>query len=220
MKVQKNTLDAMTSTPRNHHSLRQSETDPMVPRPLRRPVECWQPVVSATERGLDFMVKHGIKGIVGGGSAFLAEKSIVAFRDAKVRAGIEAELGEDMCVGIVFHLAPTREQAIEEARPYFEEHVKMFGPLNMTGPLNDEQLAAINSRGGWDRTDLLTIERMVDAGAWYCGPPDDFVAYLKGLEERYPGLEAVNVQSSMGTPQSVMIEQLEWFAKEAMPAFG
>ena len=32
----------------------------LVPRPLKRPVECWQPVVSASARGLDFMAKHGI----------------------------------------------------------------------------------------------------------------------------------------------------------------
>lgn len=191
----------------------------LVPRPKRQPVECWQPVVSATPRGLDFMVKHGIKGIVGGGSAFMAEKSILAFREAKLRAGIEAAPGEDMCVGIVFHLAPTREQAIEEARPFFEEHMKLFAPLNMTGPLTDEQLAALNTRGGWETTELLTLERMVEAGAWYCGPPEPFVDYLKDLEARYPGLEAVNVQSSMGTPQSVMLEQLEWFAKDVMPAF-
>jgi alkanesulfonate monooxygenase SsuD/methylene tetrahydromethanopterin reductase-like flavin-dependent oxidoreductase (luciferase family) len=41
----------------------------LVPRPLRLPVECWQPVVSASARGLDFMVKHNIKGAVGGGAA-------------------------------------------------------------------------------------------------------------------------------------------------------
>src|SRR4249920_44613 len=34
----------------------------LVPRPIHRPVECWQPIVSANPRGLDFMVKHGIKG--------------------------------------------------------------------------------------------------------------------------------------------------------------
>jgi len=39
----------------------------LVPRPVNRPVECWQPIVSASPRGLDFMVRHGIKGLVGGG---------------------------------------------------------------------------------------------------------------------------------------------------------
>ena len=34
----------------------------LVPKPLIRPLECWQPIVSASPRGLDFMVEHGIKG--------------------------------------------------------------------------------------------------------------------------------------------------------------
>ena len=46
------------------------------------------------------------------------------------------------------------------------------------------------------------------------------IAYLKGLETQFPGLQVVNVQSSMGTPESVMIEQLERFAAEVMPAFA
>src|SRR5207237_10901844 len=36
----------------------------LVPRPIHLPVETWQPIVSANPRGLDFMVKHGIKGAV------------------------------------------------------------------------------------------------------------------------------------------------------------
>ena len=76
----------------------------LVPRPLSQPVECWQPVVSAQDRGLDFMMKHGIKGIIGGGSALMADKSIHAFQAAHQRAGIDAELGENLCFGISFHL--------------------------------------------------------------------------------------------------------------------
>src|SRR5262249_57144736 len=38
----------------------------LVPRPKTLPVECWQPVVSASPRALDFMAKHGITGIIGG----------------------------------------------------------------------------------------------------------------------------------------------------------
>src|SRR3546814_17747588 len=45
----------------------------LVPRPVNLPVECWQPVVSANPRGLDFMIRHGIKGAVGGGAATMAE---------------------------------------------------------------------------------------------------------------------------------------------------
>ena len=57
-----------------------------------------------------------------------------------------------------------------------------------------------------------------DNGAWYCGPPEGFVDFLGTLNEKFPGLEDVNVQSAMGTPEAVMVEQLEWFAKDVMPA--
>jgi len=66
----------------------------LVPRPLRQPVECWQPVVSASARGLDFMMKHRIKGLIGGGAATMAERSIHAYQEAAERAGLGYQLGE------------------------------------------------------------------------------------------------------------------------------
>src|SRR5713101_9525827 len=36
----------------------------LVPRPLHRPVEIWQPMVSGNPRGIGFMVRHGIKGMI------------------------------------------------------------------------------------------------------------------------------------------------------------
>lgn len=188
----------------------------LVPRPLSQPVECWQPVVSAQDRGLDFMMKHGIKGIIGGGSALMADKSIHAFQAAHQRAGIDAKLGENLCFGISFHLAPTHEQAISEARPYYEEHAKMFGPLGFLGPLEKSQIEALGRRGGIDDAGIPTLEDACANGAWYCGPPEGFVEFLQEIGEKYPGVEDVNVQSAMGTPESVMIEQLEWFARDVM----
>jgi len=188
----------------------------LVPRPLSQPVECWQPVVSAQDRGLDFMMKHGIKGIIGGGSALMADKSIHAFQAAHQRAGIDAKLGENLCFGISFHLAPTHEQAINEARPYYEEHAKMFGPLGFLGRLEKSQIEALGRRGGIDDAGIPTLEDACANGAWYCGPPDGFVEFLQEIGEKYPGVEDVNVQSAMGTPQTVMIEQLEWFARDVM----
>ena len=114
----------------------------LVPRPVNRPVECWQPVVSASPRGLDFMVKHGIKGAVGGGAATMAEGPIQAYRDAAARAGKDLKLGENLTVGIFFHLAKTREQAIRELTPYYEEHVKMFAPLGFVPGVTPQQVAA------------------------------------------------------------------------------
>ena len=57
------------------------------------------------------------------------------------------------------------------------------------------------------------------AGNWYCGPPEGCIEYVQTLQENYPGLEMLHASSSMGTPQQVMGEQLEWFGKEVLPTF-
>ena len=41
----------------------------LVPPPRSRPVECYQPIVSANPHSLDKMTKYGIKGMIGGGAA-------------------------------------------------------------------------------------------------------------------------------------------------------
>ncbi len=191
----------------------------LVPRPLRRPVECWQPIVSASPRGLDFMMKHRIKGIIGGGAATMAERSIHAYEEAAARAGVNLALGEDLCLGIFFHLAESREKAMREATPWFEEHVKMFAPLGFVPGITEAQVRAAAGRGGWADAGVPTLADFTKTGAWFCGPPEEFLAYLQSLQERYPGLEYVNVNCSMGTPKAVMLEQLAWFAREVMPAF-
>ena len=191
----------------------------LVPRPLRQPVECWQPVVSASARGLDFMMKHRIKGLIGGGAATMAEKSIHAYQEAAERAGLHYKLGEGLSLGIFFHLADSRERAVREITPWYEEHVKMFGPLGFVPGLTPAQNTAAMGRGGWGAAGVPTVEDYMKVGAWFAGTPEQFVAHLRSLEAKYPGLEYVHVSNSMGTPQRVMLEQLAWFAKEVKPHF-
>jgi alkanesulfonate monooxygenase SsuD/methylene tetrahydromethanopterin reductase-like flavin-dependent oxidoreductase (luciferase family) len=191
----------------------------LVPRPIHRPVECWQPIVSANPRGLDFMVRHGIKGMVGGGAATMAEGPIVGYRDAAARAGQDLKLGENLAIGIFFHLANTREQAIREITPFFEEHVKMFAPLGFVPGITPAQVAAVARRGGWAAAEVPTLEHYMKLGAWFAGTPAQLIEHLKGMEERFPGLETINLSTSMGTPKAVMLEQFQWVAEAVMPAF-
>src|SRR5439155_5142388 len=74
----------------------------LVPRPLHRPVECWQPIVSASPRGLDFMARHGIKGVIGGGAAAggAAGRVVEAWREAQARHGRQTEPGGDLIIGL------------------------------------------------------------------------------------------------------------------------
>jgi alkanesulfonate monooxygenase SsuD/methylene tetrahydromethanopterin reductase-like flavin-dependent oxidoreductase (luciferase family) len=192
----------------------------LVPRPLHQPVECWQPVVSASARGLDFMMKHRIKGLIGGGAATMAERSIHAYQEAAHRAGLDYQLGEGLSLGIFFHLAESRERAVREITPWYEEHVKMFGPLGFVPGMTAEQNVAAMRRGGWSAAGVPTVQDYMKVGAWFAGTPEEFVAHLSSLEQKYPGLEYVHVSNSMGTPQRVMLEQLAWFAKEVKPHFA
>src|SRR5713226_7748425 len=118
----------------------------LVPRPVHRPVECWQPIVSASARGLDFMVRHGIKGVIGGGAATMAEGPFHGYREAAAHAGKNLKLGENLCLGIFFHLAETREKAVREITPFYEEHVKMFAPLGFVPGITRAQVAAAARR--------------------------------------------------------------------------
>ncbi len=193
----------------------------LVPRPRHLPVECWQPVVSATQRGLDFMAKHGIKGIIGGGAAAggATAKVMEGWRDALRRVGRETELGADLIVGFTYHIAETEQKAIEEARPFFEENMKMFAPLGFVRGLSDDQIEAVADPKRARSANLPTLEQAIEAGSWLCGPPELIIEKLQDAQDRYPGLEEVNVGSVIGTPQSVILEQLEIFAREVMPAF-
>jgi alkanesulfonate monooxygenase SsuD/methylene tetrahydromethanopterin reductase-like flavin-dependent oxidoreductase (luciferase family) len=210
-----------TIPPRVPYRGYQLEEITLVPRPRNLPVECWQPIQSATQRGLDFMAKHGIKGIIGGGVAEggAIHDVMVAYRDALVRAGREAELGEGLSVGYHFYLADTQEKATKEAAKYYEENLKMFGPLRLVRSLSDEQIDAMADPKRAPTAGLPTIERAVARGGFLCGPPELIIEQLKELEEKYPALERLSVGQPVGTPQKVILEQLEWFAKEVMPAF-
>ena len=81
------------------------------------------------------------------------------------------------------------------------------------------QLEASTKRGEWSAAGVPAVEHYMEVGAWFAGTPEDLVAHLKSVEERYPGLEHVHLSNSMGTPQAVMLEQLAWLGKEVMPEF-
>ena len=192
----------------------------LVPRPKNLPVECWQPIVSASPRGLDFMAKHGIKGIMGGGAGpgGANPEVVKAFQEAQAQAGKETELGENLIVGLDIHIGETREKAIAEVRPYFEENAKMFAPLGFVPGLTREQIVGFEN----PTEDLLqgfpAIEDLVDQGFYQFCSPQQLIDELCELQEAYPGLEEVNVQSLVSAPKQMMLDQFQWFAEEVIPA--
>ena len=193
----------------------------LVPRPRNLPVETWQPMVSASQQAMDFMAKHGIKGIIGGGAAAggAQDQVVRQWRETLAKSGRETELGADLTIGFSMHIAETEEKAIEEARPFFEENMKMFAPLGFVRGLSDDQISNLGQGSKARSAGLPTLEDGVKAGSWLCGPPELVAEKIDDLQNRYRGLEQINVGSVIGTPQSVVLDQLERFGKEVMPKF-
>ena len=188
----------------------------LVPRPVHA-LEVWQPIVSGSARSLDFMARHGIKGVISATAEQFVEQWFRDYQAAARRHGRELALGEDLILGFRMSIDDSQERAMERARPYFEEHAKVMGPLGMLR-YSEEQMKAVASRQA-QAPSGATLEKGVANRSWLCGPSRDIVAYLKDVEARYPGLDHVMMAWAIGTPRAMMLEGLTRFAREVMPAF-
>ena len=199
----------------------QLEEITLVPRPINLPVECWQPIVSASQRGMDFMAKHGIKGMIGGGAVVGGKGETLADRwqETLARAGRDTQRGEDLLLTYTLQMADTQEEAVQLAQPYYEEHLKMFAPLNMVAGLSEEQIRAVSDPVKAVSAGLPTVKDAVESESFLCGPPNLIIERLMDVQERFPGLEYVNLGFPIAMPLEMILEQLEWFARDVMPVF-
>ena len=191
----------------------------LVPRPVNRPVEIWQPVVSGSDRGLDFMAKHGIKGVIAGTAADHVDTWIHRYQEANARHGRDLKLGENLAVGLWFHVEDSYEKAKNALRPMFEEHVKFAAPLGMLR-YTDDQMKAVGPAGAARHIAASgNFEEVLETRAWFCGTPEDAIAHIQEIEHRYPGLEQIVIASPMGASKAQFHDQVGRIAKEVMPAF-
>jgi len=193
----------------------------LVPRPLRLPVECWQPIQGGTMRAMEFMAKHGIQGMVGGGSAEggAMHKVVLGWQQAHANQGKHIELGERLCFGFHFYMADSKADGIRRAGKYYEENMKMFGELRLVRALTEEQIEIMRDPKRAPFAKLPGIEDAVNAGGFLTGSAAEIIDHLKALEAKYPALDRISVSLSVGVPKSEALEQLQRFAEEVMPAF-
>ena len=95
----------------------------------------------------------------------------------------------------------------------------MFAPLGFVRGLTDDQLDALADPARAPHAGLPTLESAVESGSWLVGTPEQIIEKIEDVERRWPGLDHVNMGLPVGTPQSVILEQLEAFGKEVMPHF-
>ena len=161
----------------------------LVPRPINLPVECWQPIQGGSPRALDFMAKHGIQGMVGGGSAEggAMHKVVSTGRPRTRELGKHIELGERLCFGFHFYMADSREKGMKEAAKYYEENMKMFGELRLVRALTEEQIEIMRDPKRAPTAKLPRIEDAVKAGGFLCGNADDLIEPYQGAGEEISG---------------------------------
>ena len=84
------------------------------------------------------MAKWGINGIIGGGAATGGASDDVIQRWQAIHAehGKDYKLGEGLIVGYSVQIADTEKEAMDQARLWMEERVKMFGPLGFIAGLS------------------------------------------------------------------------------------
>ena len=186
----------------------------LVPRPQKRPVETWQPIVSGSS--IEFTARKGFNGVVALTGDQLVDDIFHKFRDACVQNGRGGILGENLALGLGFYIAETQEEAVNNLRPFHDERYKWFSPFGFVR-YADEEGRVWGTPGAPARTPR--IEDGVEQKAWICGPAEDFVGHLREIEKKYPGLEHVILHWPEGMPRDAFLDQLRLFAKEVMPHF-
>src|SRR5579883_2221224 len=109
----------------------------LVPRPKRLPVECWQPIQSGSDRAFDFMAKHGICGVIGGGSAEggAVDRHMQGLQAAYARRGIKLALGERIAIGFQFHIAESKEAEIKKVEARYPGLERVICTMPLGTPL-------------------------------------------------------------------------------------
>jgi alkanesulfonate monooxygenase SsuD/methylene tetrahydromethanopterin reductase-like flavin-dependent oxidoreductase (luciferase family) len=186
-----------------------------VPRPVHRPVEIWMPIASG--KTIDFLARHDFKGMVTLNGEKILDDVIRAYQAACARAGRQKALGQDICWGAGVYLADTVEEAVRRVEPAHDERYKWFAPFGFVR-YADEQGRSWGMPGAPAR--VPTLKDGIAQKAWLVGPPARVIEGIKSIEAKYPGLEHFMIHWAEGIPPKEFKEQLRWFAREVMPAFG
>lgn len=206
----------------------------LVPKPLYNK-EIWQPISTGNAQGVEMQAKYGIKGI----------HPLIRYDDEGIdsvlqmyqefgrKHGRDLELGENMAAYLYCHMAETREKACLEVERFEEESFKRQAGIGglPTDPsfqgrfmhsvedlmaLGDPVTArATAARMGYKPL----VERAKENSALLYGTADEIIGSLKRLEAKYPALETLILHPPELTHSHIMIEQMERFAKEVLPAF-
>jgi alkanesulfonate monooxygenase SsuD/methylene tetrahydromethanopterin reductase-like flavin-dependent oxidoreductase (luciferase family) len=186
----------------------------VIPRPKHLPVEIWMPIASG--KSIEMMARHGFKAMVTLNGEKILDDVVRAYQEACARHGQQKQLGEDVIWGAGVYLAGSEAEAMRRVEPAHDERYKWFAPFGFVR-YADEEGRSWGMPGAPARVPRLSDG--VAQKAWFCGTPDQVVAGIKSIADKYPGLEHFMIHWAEGIPPAEFKEQLRWFARDVMPAF-
>jgi len=156
--------------------------------------------------------------ILGTGEQYV-EEWVQRYQAANQRAGRDLALGEGLCIGLWAMVDDSTAAARRQLQPLFEEHVKFAAPLGMLR-YSDQQISATGPGGVARHIAAGTnFQDVIDNRAWFAGSPEDTIAYLEELQDKYPGLEQIMIAFPMGATTNQFKDQMGRFAAEVIPHF-
>lgn len=190
----------------------------LVPKPRHDEVDIWQPTTSGNPRGLDFMARYGIKGMLAGLPKKVTFSIAKQFQEANERAGRSLALGERMALGLRCYIADTEQEAKDRLRVIFDEYSKFAAPLGVF-PYTEE-LIEYSQQNGLpvpENPMITTFEETLESGAWFAGTAEQLVAEIEGILEELPALEHILINLHIPASHEENRELIRRFAEDVIP---
>jgi alkanesulfonate monooxygenase SsuD/methylene tetrahydromethanopterin reductase-like flavin-dependent oxidoreductase (luciferase family) len=186
------------------------ETLTLIPKPLKTPVEIWQPVTSP--KTAEYVARERHKAVFWFSNRTNLRRGWRGYADLVERYhGIKLRPGEDRQAVLNVHLADSHERALDGARNGHDEFFRFLAPYGRSRSYVD----ADGKPWEWGR--MPTLEDSIAQGAWFVGTADEVAEQIAELQDDL-GLSYITIFPHFpGMVREQAIEQLQRFARDVMP---
>jgi len=186
------------------------QTLTLIPKPLRVPVEIWQPVTSPPTA--DYVARERHKAVFWYQNRTMLKRNWQQYADMVERYhGVHLRRGEDRQAVLNIVLADTHEQALKLAQNGHDEFWRFLGPYGWSKAYADEDGKP------WVYGRIPSLAESIAQGAWLVGTAGEVGEDIAGLQKDL-GLEYVTIFPHFpGMVREQAIEQMERFASEIKP---
>lgn len=180
----------------------------LIPRPLHRPVEIFQPVGSPAT--LTYVARNGFTGVFAMAPYEFVHRAWDRFAAESAAAGRPLAPGEGRCLQLPIHVAATSQAARRRGRPGHDELVKFLAPYGRFSRIVD----------GSPFDFRPSLEQTVAAGAMAIGSVEEVADILGRWRDLLDLRHLVAFPDLPGLSEEEMDEQLHCLVEEVLPRIG